>query len=120
MRNVDRNFTVRMRERAGGAAADPIVLEFINSIEGLRKYWDIGRNKMSERDWRLWLAYENSSSAAKEALKGGTLKDSNLDFESMEDDIQDAREELREISPDIDRWLVLFYGKEALHEANIR
>jgi len=120
MRNVDRNFTIRMRERAGGDAADPIVLEFINSIEGLRKYWDIGRNKMSERDWRLWLAYENSSSAAKEALKGGTLKDSNLDFESMEDDIQDAREELREISPDIDRWLVLFYGKEALHEANIR
>jgi hypothetical protein len=120
MRNVDRNFTIRMKERAGGDAADPIVLEFINSIEGLRKYWDIGRNKMSERDWRLWLAYENSSPAAQEALRGGTLKDSNLDFESMEDEIQEAREELQESSPDIDRWLVLFYGKEALNEANVR
>ena len=120
MRNVDRNFTVRMRERAGGEAADPIVLEFINSIEGLRRYWDIGRNMMNEKDWRLWLAYENSSPGAKEAMRGATIRGSDIDFESMEDDIKEAREELQEQSPDVDRWLVLFYGKDALNEANVR
>ena len=120
MRNVERNFTVRMRERAGGDAADPIVIDFINSIEGLRRYWDIGRNLMSEKDWRLWLAYENSSSGAKEAMQGATLRDSDLNFKFMEEDIQTARDELQEMSPDIDRWLVLFYNKEALNEANMR
>ena len=120
MRNVDRNFIHRMKERAGGEAADPIVVDFIDSIQGLRKYWDIGRGTMSEQDWRLWLAYENSSAGAQEALKGGTMRGSNIDFESLESNIQEARKELQERSPDIDRWLVLFCGKTALHEANVR
>ena len=119
MNNVERNFTNRMVQRAGGDEAAPVVTEMIRSIEGLRRYWDAGREGVSEQDWRMWLAYDNSNRVAKEALKHTSLPDSGYSLDTFEKIIDEERQFIQQQSADIDKWLVLFYGKEALHYENM-
>ena len=114
MREVSRNFTLRMKDRAG-IDADPVVIDFIESIEGLRRYWDVGRELMTETEWRLWLAYENSSPAVQESLKRSKKE---LHFARMERKIEKARKDIQEGNQKIDRWLAIFYGKDPLHRDN--
>ena len=119
---VEANFTTNMEKRAHGedGNAHPIVLEFIESIEGLRPYWDIGRERLSPTEWRLWQAYDNASPQAQEVLNQGQTTIAGLTFEQFRDQIEEDRQSVRMENQKIDKWMFLFFGKEPLHPANIR
>nr|AIF12176.1 hypothetical protein [uncultured marine thaumarchaeote KM3_54_G11] len=121
MDEVEKNFTVRMKERARGldGEVDKTVLEFIDSIEGLRDYWEVGRNlARNEEEWRLWLAYENANEPTKELMRKRQYKLGRINFSAFEKKIDTARERMQKTNPDVDRWLILFYGKDPLHRQN--
>jgi hypothetical protein len=121
MDEVEENFTLRMIERAKGpdGKADPLLIEFIKSIEGLREYWEIGRGLVrNEEEWNLWLAYDNASEVTKEVMRRRGPRAGQMNFANFERKIEFARKKLQKTDSEIDRWLAIFYGKEPLHRIN--
>ena len=114
MRNMERNFTLRMKERLG-ENADVITLSFIDSIQGLQPYWEAGKETMTDEEWSLWLAYDNSNSIVQESLKGSRQK---INFKLMEKKVDKLRTRMQKLDPQIDEWLVMFYGKESINREN--